>query len=541
MTTKSFNQAFLRAFSKDGQPGERPSIPTAVPSPERVTALDVPAPGEDDAEIVRVDGPRGCEREQCPENLTDHFCDLASDAETDQAANAPAPPEGSIPSPHFPPPAKHPPADRPLREKVGVVEEVTTCDSVTGDDPGAPCNEATANVEASTPESVEFELETRATGIISDLDHHARLLETMPLLVIPTTTDDEYGWLPSTEFPPPHMSELELVRDVDDQLETEEKVVAERDEDTCLETCDANATTPKSSDAEPLVGVHEELVEGKSVHEHSPLWESEDAPAAGMKPQPSDTGDECPPGDVGELPDRLSAIELDGGSAGFESAWEVDHVGWTSVCRQLYESEAHPFAQAGQQLFTATAEGLRVLAITSAYRGEGRTTLALLLARSAAEAGVRVAVMDADLDNPQLALNARLQPVSDWRRALDDEVPLEEAAIHAVEERMTLFPLEPQSRGEPLRLSDPRVTKLIHGIASRFDLLIIDMGPIANDDRRLFAGGKVCPLDAAVVVRDLRHTTDDQAMSVVQRLSDLGVEAVGIAENFVREPLEMSA
>ena len=485
MTTKSFNQAFLRAFSKDGQPGERPSIPTAVPSrepvkawlggdqagdspfiptavpsPEPVTALDVPAPGEDDAEIVRVDGPSGSEREHCPESVTDHFRDLASDAETDQAANAPSPPEGSIPSPHFPPPANHPPADGPLREEVGVAEEVTTCDSATGDDPGAPCDEATVNVEASTPESVEFELETRATWIISDLDHHARLLETMPLLVIPTTTDDEYGWLPSTEFPPPRMSDI---------------------------------------------------------------------------------ADECPPGDVGELPDRHSVIELDGDSAGFESAWEVDHVGWTSVCRELYESEAHPFAQAGQQLFTATAEGLRVLAITSAYRGEGRTTLALLLARSAAEAGVRVAVMDADLDNPQLALNARLQPVSDWRRALDDEVPLEEAAIHAVEERMTLFPLEPQSRGEPLRLSDPRVTKLIHGIASRFDLLIIDMGPIANDDRRLFAGGKVCPLDAAVVVRDLRYTTDDQAMSVVQRLSDLGVEAVGIAENFVREPLEMSA
>lgn len=218
----------------------------------------------------------------------------------------------------------------------------------------------------------------------------------------------------------------------------------------------------------------------------------------------------------------------------FVSAWEVDRLGWSMVCNKLYESEARYFEQAGRQLKSATGEGLNVLAITSTFRGEGRTTLALLLARCAAAAGVRVAVLDADLDNPQLASSVKVQPVVDWRSLLDDSASLSEAAVHSLEDGITLFPLETDARGETLPLSDPAVTRLIESIAQHFELLIIDAGPLGADLRRQFAAGEHCPINAAVVVRDVRSTAEAEIRDVVERLLKLGVEAVGIAENFTR-------
>jgi Mrp family chromosome partitioning ATPase len=378
----------------------------------------------------------------------------------------------------------------------------------------------------------------RATWIISDLGHHARLLETMPLLVIPTGGEQDFSWS-SDEIT--IVDELPLCRQSGlptSPLESNDQPNMVLDSGVAESSRDAATETETQTETETVAEVEVEA-EARTGAETEAETEAGTEAEAELETQTTPTGEQPAEREAD------SEAEWNEGSAEptldcrqgdeFVGAWEVDHVGWTSVCQQLYDSETQPFAQAGQQLFSATAEGLRVLAITSAYRGEGRTTMSLLLARSAAAAGVRVAILDADLDNPQLALHARVQPASDWRRTLIDQSPLEEAAIHAVREQITLFPLEPQSRGEPLRLADPRVTKLIHDIAARFDLLIIDMGPIANDDRRLFAGGKVCPLDAAVVVRDLRYTTDEQTSGVVRRLMELGVEAVGIAENFIRE------
>jgi Mrp family chromosome partitioning ATPase len=463
--TKSLNQAFLRAFSKDDRMGGALGKVSAevhpstgnTPDPEKRVDSAAAATGQ-----IRVDA--GSDVGQRMARPGSEMLD--------------SPRAGEVPAPHF---------------------------ETLGD----------ARLECDRPE-----LDTRETWILGELPSQSPWLDSTPLLVIPPSEEELDRDHATSALCCPEASE-ELVLSNERELSEEElRALAPP-----FPTVDAREPSAQrglpGDDLQSSVSPAGTVVDGEDSLEPEASEEEppSSAPTAG-------TVVECDPSHEVE------------GMEGFAGAWEVDHLGWTTVCRELYEGESLPFIQAGQQLFTAAAEGLRVLAITSAYRGEGRTTLSLLLARSAAAAGVRVAVMDADLDNPQLAWNARLQPASDWRRVLEDRSPLEEAAIHAVEERLTLFPLETQSRGEPLRLSDPRVTKLVHDIASRFDLLIIDMGPIANDDRRLFAAGKVCPIDAAVVVRDLRSTTDEQTLAVVRRLTDLGVEAVGIAENFSRDVAE---
>ena len=87
----------------------------------------------------------------------------------------------------------------------------------------------------------------------------------------------------------------------------------------------------------------------------------------------------------------------------FVPAWEVDAFRWPDLCAQLDEASGRKLTRSGDELYMAMQDGLKVIAISSAARQEGRTTIALSLARSAAAAGCRVALLDADGANPELA------------------------------------------------------------------------------------------------------------------------------------------
>ncbi len=215
--------------------------------------------------------------------------------------------------------------------------------------------------------------------------------------------------------------------------------------------------------------------------------------------------------------------------------WEVDRFQWPKTCDKLLAAEGSYLARAGEKLQAAVRDGLGVLAITGSRRGEGRTTLALCLARAAAATGVQTAIMDADFARPQLASKIGLEVAHGWQEAALGQVPLSEAAIKSLADNITALPLETSAARGRLSLADPRVTATIRAAAATFELLILDMGPIGPGEELAFPPGERCPLDAAIVVRDLRFATQAESETIGHALADAGIEAVGIAENFVVE------
>jgi Mrp family chromosome partitioning ATPase len=69
-------------------------------------------------------------------------------------------------------------------------------------------------------------------------------------------------------------------------------------------------------------------------------------------------------------------------------------------------------------------------------------------------------------------------------------------------------------------------------ISGHYALVIVDVGPLTSEDSHPFADCQPCPVDAAIVVRDLRNTTEKKALATAEHLQRTGVAAVGIAENF---------
>jgi len=215
--------------------------------------------------------------------------------------------------------------------------------------------------------------------------------------------------------------------------------------------------------------------------------------------------------------------------------WEVDRFHWPKTCERLLADPNGYLAEAGAKLHAAVQDGLRILAVTGSRRGEGRTTVALCLARSAAKVGVQVAVMDLDFARPQLASKLGLEVSYGWQDAALGKIPLSEAAITSIGDKITVLPLESTVVTRSLSLVDARVTATLRAAAATFELVILDLGPFAAGEEILFPFEERCPLDAAIVVRDLRFCSSEQSETIGHMLQDAGIEAVGIAENFAVE------
>ncbi len=207
----------------------------------------------------------------------------------------------------------------------------------------------------------------------------------------------------------------------------------------------------------------------------------------------------------------------------FRAAWEVDQFDVPSnVAKLFFDSKL--FQTVAEQMLHAVQTGLDSVLITSAHSKEGRSTVAIGVSIAAAAAGIRVALIDADLTSPTLVDELSLDVERGWVDALYESGNLSEIAVHAIEDRVTFFPL---FRSE--RATSGDVEAMIEKIKQYFDLVVID-GPIGDSRIAMAIASKV---KSAMVVRDIHNTTNEEIHVLSCRLLEAGIQGIGVVDNFV--------
>lgn len=275
-------------------------------------------------------------------------------------------------------------------------------------------------------------------------------------------------------------------------------------------------------DKEPASHLLVEELDVAYPHEDdaSPL-KSDEQPGGG-----SDVDEHAPPSNLlgGPASTELNAPR----ATPFVPAWETDQIQWPRMADRLIEIDDR-FSATGRELAGAVRDGLRTLAITSTYRGEGRTTIAMNLARSAAAEGLQVALVDADLDNPTLASAAGIAAAHGWHECVRVELPLEEAAVASLAEGVTILPLTDDVRRSTVTTSGPEFKSMLEQLSGHYDLVIVDYGPLGVSDAQ---PPRPVTADAALLVRDIRCTSADQAIAAVAKVRKMGPQSVGVVQNF---------
>lgn len=130
--------------------------------------------------------------------------------------------------------------------------------------------------------------------------------------------------------------------------------------------------------------------------------------------------------------------------------------------------------------------------VTSAVSGEGKSTIAALLATAFARTGVEVCLLDGDLRRPTLARH-----VEDWDgigldKLLHGDAVVSEALVSGWGENLTVLPTAADADAGELLAE--RLPAILRELQSRFELVVID-GPnvLGSDEARVLAssGNKV--------------------------------------------------
>ncbi len=216
----------------------------------------------------------------------------------------------------------------------------------------------------------------------------------------------------------------------------------------------------------------------------------------------------------------------------FNPVWEVDRFQWPDICLELLHQRAETMELVARNLIDACQEGLQVLAITSPRSGEGRTTVACCLAKLAGSRGLNVAIVDGDIENPTLSYQTNLDVEQDWKTAILNQLPLEEVAVHSIDDQVTLVPLvAPIDRNE-MSTNDNRIELMLQELSESFDLVIVDMGHMESSRSLVTSLGQRGVISAVVAVVDRRSSSRLQVEDCLRRIRQTGVASIGLVENF---------
>ena len=180
-------------------------------------------------------------------------------------------------------------------------------------------------------------------------------------------------------------------------------------------------------------------------------------------------------------------------------------------------------------------ENRKVLLVSSAIPGEGKTTVSVNLAASLAQKGKKVLLIDCDLRNPSVvsSISTKKRPLSS-RNSVVDYIKGSTTVMDMIQptelENLFVIPGGTGSKsGYSGHLSDERMARLIQAGRNLYDYVILDTPPcsLLADAAELAALA-----DAGLLVIRRDFAARDQIVDGVERLSDARLPIIGCAFNY---------
>lgn len=219
------------------------------------------------------------------------------------------------------------------------------------------------------------------------------------------------------------------------------------------------------------------------------------------------------------------------------------------VCPLIHQGKRHAGFDESVRLLRLRVEkameeeGKKVLLISSAIPGEGKSTIAVNLSVSLAQKGKKVLLVDCDLRNPSVlkALSGKKNPISGDNHLVDylkGHIKVVDAIRPTNVENLHLIPGGPGEKADnTAMLSQERMARLIQASRKLYDYVILDTPPCSL----LADASELAELaEAGMMVIRQDYAARDQIVDGIQRLSDGKLTLIGCAFNHARKSLSSS-
>lgn len=195
----------------------------------------------------------------------------------------------------------------------------------------------------------------------------------------------------------------------------------------------------------------------------------------------------------------------------------------------VHEDPHSPRAEAFRQLrtnlqFANVDDPPRIIALTSAVSGEGKTTTLANLAIALGLAGGRVLVVEADLRRPKLAAYLGLEGAVGLSSVLTGRVQLEQALQPWGDHMFDVLTSGPLPPNPSEMLSSQHMRALLAQLRESYDQVLLDTPPLLP----VTDAAAVAPLtDGVILVCRHGHTTRSQVHQAAEGLDAVGARVLG--------------
>jgi polysaccharide biosynthesis transport protein len=170
----------------------------------------------------------------------------------------------------------------------------------------------------------------------------------------------------------------------------------------------------------------------------------------------------------------------------------------------------------------------RVILITSAHPGEGKTTISLNLGIALAQSGRSVVVVDADLRKGNCHSHLGIQNRRGLTHLLTDGLPLDVCVQSTAVTGFSVLPRGAIPPNPTDLLSSLEMQEAMEALRQRYDFVLIDSPPtLAISDAMVLS----VACDGVLLVVRNQITAADSARHVVERLQTVGASILGVVLN----------
>jgi len=184
--------------------------------------------------------------------------------------------------------------------------------------------------------------------------------------------------------------------------------------------------------------------------------------------------------------------------------------------------------------------GFKSLLVTSAHTAEGKSTIALSLARAAAETGLKVVLLDCNLRDPSLHTRLGLENHDGLVQLLSSQNVAPEPYLIASDPRSTCSVITSGELGNiaPDRaLQSVRFARLMRELETKFDLIIMDSTSVGSAADPLIVAQHV---DAVLFVARAGRASPHAVQSAAEEISRAKGRNVVTALNFAMPSADVS-
>ena len=207
-----------------------------------------------------------------------------------------------------------------------------------------------------------------------------------------------------------------------------------------------------------------------------------------------------------------------------------------SLTRAIVKHPSSNFAEAMRSVHTSllmdpSGTPPKSILFTSAYPGEGKSTVAACFARAVADQGLRVAIIDADLRRPQIAKIFGLSDKPGLTDLLTRQASLQDILHAETGATLCVIPSGSKKSAAGNLLAGDGLAPLIAKLGEHFDLIVVDTPPILVVSDALVVSRHV---DSTAMIVRWNDTGREDVLKGVRQLREIGANIRGIILNAVK-------